>query len=73
MRYDARHISARPVEAGNEPKLDRVDADIENNRNRRGRRLGRKCRGGAADRFPSLATLIEVGPTLRGVSPKNRW
>jgi hypothetical protein len=44
QRRHAREVAARAVQAGNEAKLDRVDPGIEHDRNRRGRRPGRKCR-----------------------------
>src|SRR5450759_3216739 len=40
---NAGYISSRSVEAGDKAELDRVAAGIENNRNRRGRRLGGAC------------------------------
>ena len=40
----ARDIAARSVKAGDEAELDRVAACFEHDRNRRGRRLCRKCR-----------------------------
>ena len=49
-KIDARHIAARPGEARDKTKLDRVFGDGEDDRNRRGRRLGRECRRGAAER-----------------------
>src|SRR5207253_8393209 len=39
---DAGRVTARPGEAGDETKLDRVVTDAEDNRNRRGRGLGRE-------------------------------
>ena len=47
---DARDVAARPVEAGDKAELDRVAADREDDRDRRGRRLGRKRRRRAAGR-----------------------
>ena len=44
----ARDVAARPVEAGDKSELDRVAADLEDNRNCRGRRLCRQCRRSAA-------------------------
>ena len=43
-------VAARPVEAGDKASFDRVAADREDDRNRRGRRLGRERRSGAAGR-----------------------
>ena len=43
-KIDAGQISARPGETGDKTKLDRVFADDENDRNCRGRRLGRQRR-----------------------------
>jgi hypothetical protein len=41
-KIDPRQISAWPGEAGDKTKLDRVFADPEDNRDRRGRRFGCK-------------------------------
>jgi hypothetical protein len=47
---DAGDVTARPVEAGDQPERDRVAADHEHDRNRRGRRFGRADRRGAGGR-----------------------
>ena len=47
-KIDARQIAARPGEAGDKSELDRVLADAEDDRDRRGGRLGRKRRGEAS-------------------------
>ena len=44
---DSGDVAARPVEAGDEADPDRVAAEREDNRNRRGRGLGRERRGDA--------------------------
>ena len=41
-KIDPRQVSARPGEAGDETELDRVFADAEDDRDRRGRSFGRK-------------------------------
>ena len=41
-KIDARQVSARPGEAGDKTELDRVFADAEDDRDRRGRSFGRK-------------------------------
>ena len=41
-KIDPRQVSARPGEAGDKTELDRVFADAEDDRDRRGRRFGRK-------------------------------
>jgi hypothetical protein len=41
---DTRHVSARPVEAGDKSQLHRVTAAVEDNRNCRGRSFSRECR-----------------------------
>ena len=43
-------VAARPVEARDEPELDRVAADPKHDRDRRGRRLGRQRRSGCRPR-----------------------
>ena len=50
-KIDAGRVAARPVEAGDKTKLDRVVADDEDDRNRRGRSLGRERRR----RLPGVA------------------
>ena len=45
---DTRDVAARPVEAGDEAELDRIGAEREDDGYRRGRRLGRERRPGAA-------------------------
>ncbi len=45
----AREVAARPVEAGDKPSLDRVVADPEDDRNRRGCRFCRRRRRRTAD------------------------
>src|SRR5258708_214111 len=57
----ARHVAAWSVEAGNEAELDRVVAHLENNRNRRGRRLGRECGSGALRSNYCYLTADEIG------------
>jgi hypothetical protein len=47
---DAGDVAARPIEAGNKTKLDRVSANAKNDRNRRGRCFGRKWHCRAARR-----------------------
>ena len=47
-KIDACRVSARPREAGDKTKLDRVFADAEHDRDRRSRSFGRKRGGGAA-------------------------
>ena len=49
----ASDICARPVQARNQPHLDRVHADLENDRDRGGCRLRRKRRGN----FPPVAAM----------------
>ena len=41
-KIDPRQISARPGEAGDKTELDRVFADAEDDRDRRGRSFGRE-------------------------------
>jgi hypothetical protein len=41
----ARKVAARSVQAGDKSKRDRVEPKLEDDRNCRGRGLGRKCRG----------------------------
>jgi hypothetical protein len=45
QRDDAGHIAARSIEARDESGFDRIDAAVEHNGNRSGRRLGRLGRG----------------------------
>ena len=47
---DACDVAARPVEAGDKAKPDRVFADDEDDGDRRGCRLGRERRSGASGR-----------------------
>src|SRR5262249_55112597 len=49
-KIDARHVTARPREAGDKTELDRVITDIEDDRSRRGRRFGRARRIGPTNR-----------------------
>ena len=49
-KIDPRQVAARPGEAGNKTKLDRVVADDEDDGDRRGCRLGRERRRGASGR-----------------------
>ena len=44
-KIDARHIAAGPGEAGDKTKADRVGGDAEDDRDGRGRRLGRERAG----------------------------
>ena len=46
----AGHVAARPVEAGDQARPDRVSAAIEDDRDRRGRRFGRQSGAEAAGR-----------------------
>ena len=48
IRSHARNVAARPVQAGDKAVLHRIAADCEDDRNRRGGRLGRKCRAKCA-------------------------
>jgi hypothetical protein len=41
---DTCRVPARVAEAGDEASRDRINAEIEDDRNGRGRRLDRKCR-----------------------------
>ena len=65
-KIDARQVAARPGEAGDETKPDRVFGDAEDDRNRRGCCFGRERRSG-----PPLATMTrdlpanQVGRQLR--------
>src|SRR5215470_14919563 len=43
---DTGDVAARPVEGGDEAKLNRIAAGYEDDRDRRSRRLGYNCRGG---------------------------
>ena len=47
-KIDTRHVAARPGEARDQTELDRVVGDAEDDRDRRGRRLGRERRRRAA-------------------------
>ena len=49
-KIDAGQVSARPGEAGDETELDGVFADAEDDRDRRGRSLGRLSNGRLAGR-----------------------
>ena len=49
-KIDACQVAARPSQAGDKTKLDRVFADQENDGDRRGCRLGRQRRGGHRSR-----------------------
>ena len=51
-KIDACQVAARPGEAGDQTKPDRVVADSENDRNCRGCRLGRQCRAVPTRRSP---------------------
>ena len=59
-KIDPRDIAARPREAGNQTEPDRIIADIEDDGDGRGCRLGRQRRG-------PVATMTETG--LRASSP----
>src|SRR5215831_1387737 len=66
---DAGDITARLVKAGDETSLDRVPADLEDDRNCRGRSLGRKCRwcAGRSSDYGNSA-LNQFGCELRSRS-----
>jgi hypothetical protein len=49
-KIDTRRVAARPGQARNETKLDRVFGDTEDDRNRRGRSFGREGSRRAAGR-----------------------
>ena len=49
-KIDARQVAARPGEAGDKTKPDRVFADDEDDGDRRGCRLGRECRRRGSER-----------------------
>ena len=54
-KVDARRVAARPCEAGDESKLDRVFGEDEHDGDRRGCRLGRERRSvGACDDYGDL-------------------
>jgi hypothetical protein len=50
QRGHARNVAARPVQAGDKSSFDRVDPCLEDDGNRRSRRLGRVCCSHAARR-----------------------
>ena len=76
-KADARDIAARPVEAGDEAKLDRVAAAGENDWYRRGDRLGRQRRTAirenrrdlTADEFEGLDVCLVV----QRLTPQFGW
>jgi hypothetical protein len=47
QRHYAREVAAWSAQAGDKSKFDRIARYVEDDRNRRGRRLGRECRGRA--------------------------
>src|SRR5262245_36526801 len=49
-KIDPRQIAARPIEARNKPELHGVRGDAEDDRDRRGCRLGCECRSGTSGR-----------------------
>jgi hypothetical protein len=56
----ARHVAARPIEGGNEAKLDRIVCDGEQNGDRGSRGLRRaRCGGGGCDKhiYPLLGEI----------------
>src|SRR5262245_27970835 len=66
-KRDTGDIAARPVETGDEAKLNRVATACEDDRDRRSRRLGHHCRGGVrSDRRHLMAYQIgcEVGQSV---------
>ena len=66
QRGHACEIACRPVQAGNEPKLDRVAPYPEDDRNRRGRRFCCKCRRSTAGRGNrSHPTTNQIGSQCR--------
>jgi hypothetical protein len=65
-KIDSGRVAARPVEAGDETKLDRVHSNAKDDRDRRGRGLGRERRRVAAGRGNERhAAAHEVGHQLR--------
>ncbi len=60
QRDHAGQVAARPVEAGDEAGLHDIDARAEDDGNRRGRRLGRRCRGPAARRNHAHAATNQI-------------
>ena len=61
----ARDVAARTVKAGNEAELNRVGARLEDDRDCRGRRLGRKRRRSAGRGNYGHLTLNQVGRQRR--------
>ena len=57
----ARDVAARPVQAGDEAKLDRVGAQFEDDRNSRGRRLCRERRRSAGRGNHGHLTMNQIG------------
>ena len=64
-RGHAREVAAWPVQAGDKSKLDRVAAGQEDDRNRRGRRLGRQRRRSAARGNHGHLTTNQIGRQRR--------
>ena len=65
-KIDAGRIAARPGKAGDQTQLDRVFADAEDDRDRRGRSFGRKCSSSKAGRGDhGHATADEVSHERR--------
>ena len=54
------NVATRPVKAGDEAERDWVNADLEDNRNDRGRRLCRNCRRSAGRSNHGHLTMDQI-------------
>jgi hypothetical protein len=61
----AREVTARPVQGGDESKRDWIEADLEHDRNGRGRRLCRKRRRSGSGGNQAYLTLNQIGRQCR--------
>jgi hypothetical protein len=61
QRGYACHIDTRPVKTGNEPKLNRIAAGFEDDRNRRGHRLCRQRRRSGGRGNHRHLTMNQIG------------
>jgi hypothetical protein len=63
-RY-ACYVATRPVEADDEARLDRIDAEEEDDRNCRSRRLGSECRRRAVGDNHAYPPTNQIGRQIR--------
>ena len=75
-KIDAGRVAARPGEAGDKTKLDRVFADAEDDRDRRGRSFGRDRSGvvpGVAITATRRRTRSAISAGRRSYWPSSQW